>query len=88
MRNTRGRVFMIDYQWYRNIGTKIIAVRNRVKKPFWGEAKRERKKVGLRQTFNTNLTNGRCFYTLSIAAWNEVKTTKELCRELFATIDF
>ena len=29
-----------------------------------------------------------CFYTLSIAAWNEVKTTKELCRELFATINF
>ena len=47
-----------------------------------------KKKVGLRQTFNTNLTNGRCFYTLSIAAWNEVKTTKELCRELFATINF
>lgn len=45
MRNTRGRVFMIDYQWYRNIGTKIIAVRNRVKKPFWGEAKRERKRL-------------------------------------------
>ena len=53
-----------------------------------GRSKERKKKVGLRQTFNTNLTNGRCFYTLSIAAWNEVKTTKELCRELFATIDF
>jgi len=29
---------------YKNIGTKIIAVRNRVKKPFLEEAKRERKR--------------------------------------------
>lgn len=39
---------MIDYQWYRNIGTKIIAVKKQGEKAVLGRSKERKKKVGLR----------------------------------------
>ena len=47
-------------------------------KGVFGRSKEGKKKVGLRQRFNKYLTNGRHFYTLPMAARNDVKTAKEL----------
>lgn len=43
-----------------------------------GRSKEEKKRVGLRWKFNKILTSDKYFYTLLMAARNEVKTTKDL----------
>ena len=73
---------MGDYLWLiisdiRKYRYKNNSCKKQGEKGVLGRSKEGKKKVGLRQRFNKYLTNGRHFYTLPMAARNEVKTAKE-----------
>lgn len=78
MWNRYGRVFVVNYLRYSKIWIQNNHCNKQGEKAVFGTSKEGKKKVGLRWMFNEKLTKNRSFYTLTMVARNEVKTTKEL----------